>query len=287
MSTKILTKDSLDDGEFHREFVVKDIYNFRSRNYLLRKLENYDRSKEPVNVEDYTTEHIMPQNPKLSKAWQVELGEYWKDVQAKYLHTIGNLTLTGYNSEYGDRPFSEKRDMKDGFADSPMRLNRMLAKLEHWNETGIKNRAEALADMAVKTWSFPSIQLESKNINCNETLHSNYTDCLQGLVLKLFETLRKRILNLDISVREEFKKFYIAYKTTTNFIDIYPQKSRLRLILNMSFDQINDPKNLCKDITGWRMNGNVETSFSSLEQLDDVMFLVHQAFSKYSEDLAD
>ncbi|MEH2363826.1 HNH endonuclease family protein [Nostoc sp.] len=98
------------DEEFRRELVVKDIYNFRGCNYLLRKLENYER-KELVNVPKYTIEHIMPQNPNLSLEWQADLGEQWKEIRAKYLHTIGNLTLTGYNPELSDRSFIEKRDI--------------------------------------------------------------------------------------------------------------------------------------------------------------------------------
>ncbi|MEH2417772.1 DUF262 domain-containing protein [Nostoc sp.] len=142
------------DEESRREFVVKDIYNFRGRNYLLRKLENYER-KELVNVEEYTIEHIMPQNPNLSLEWQADLGEQWKEIRAKYLHTIGNLTLTGYNPELSDRPFIEKRDINGGFADSPLHLNRGLQHLKQWNETEINKRAESLADMAVKVWSSP------------------------------------------------------------------------------------------------------------------------------------
>lgn len=270
--------------EFRREFLVKDIYNFRSRNYLLRKMENHSRTKELVNAEDYTIEHIMPQNPKLSFEWQAELGENWKEVQAKHLHTIGNLTLTGYNSEYGDRPFSEKRDMKDGFADSPLRLNQMLRKLDHWNETEIKNRAEALADLAVKVWMFPDIQLESQSLNVSKLL-SSHEQYLQGAVLELFETLRKRILHLDAEVREEFKKKYIAYKINTNLVDVTPRKSSLRLYLNMQFGEIDDPQKLCKDVTnlGHWGNGDVEMVFSSLEQIDDVMLLVRQAFKKHSK----
>ena len=277
------------DEEFCRELVVKDIYNFRSRNYLLRKLENHDRPKELVNVENYTIEHIMPQNSKLSKEWQAELGENWKEVQATYLHTIGNLTLTEYNSEYGDRPFIEKRDMKGGLADSPLRLNRMLAKLDHWNETEIKKRAETLADIALKAWSFPSVELESKNLNSHETPRSSYEDYLQGETLELFEGLRKRILNLDASVREDLKKRYIVYKTTTNFVYIEPKKSRLRLSLNIPAEEINDPKILCKDVTNvsrWG-KGDVEVGLSSLDQIDDVMFLVRQAFKKHSDEFED
>ena len=80
------------------------------------------------------------------------LGERWEDVQAKYLHTIGNLTLTGYNPELSDRSFGEKRDMEGGFRDSPIRLNRSLSGLESWTEEAIVRRAEELASQAVRLW---------------------------------------------------------------------------------------------------------------------------------------
>lgn len=271
------------DEEFRTAFVVKDIYNFRNCKYLLRKLENYERPKELVNVEEYTIEHIMPQNSKLPKQWQTELGEGWKEVQAKYLHTIGNLTLTGYNSEYSDRPFSEKQKMKDGFADSPLRLNQMLSKLEQWNETEIKKRAEALANKAIKVWSFPSVQLELKNFPSSNAYSNNYIEDIPEEIKDLLETIRERILNIDPSVREEVKKKYIAYKTTTNFVDIARQTRRLLLFLNISFEEIKDPKSLCRDVSkvGHWGNGDVEVGFSSLDQIDDVMFLVYQAFNKH------
>ena len=255
----------------------------------MRKFENHERTKELVNVEEYTVEHIMPQNPKLPIEWQAELGEKWKEIQAQYLHTIGNLTLTGYNSELSDRSFQEKRNMTDGFADSPLRLNRMLAKLEHWNETEIKKRAEALADRAIQVWLFPNVKLNSRSLSIYENSNSNYTEYLQSEILELFEELRKRILNLDTLVVEELKKRYIAYKTTTNFVDIVPRKSRLLLVLNIGFEEINDPKGLCRDVSnvGHWGNGDVEVGLSSFSQIDDVMFLVRQAFNKYRDDLTD
>lgn len=215
------------------------------------------------------------------------MGEDWKEIQAKYLHTIGNLTLTGYNPELSDRPFIEKRDKKDGgFADSPLRLNRGLQHLKQWNEIEINKRAELLADMAVKVWSFPVANLGTENLKVNQTLRSHHDENLQGETLKLFEAIRKQILNLDASVREDFKNHYIAYKITKSFVDIVPQKSGLRLSLNLRFDEINDPKGLCKDITnvGHCGNGDVEIKFSSLDQIEYVMFLVRQGFKKYSAD---
>ena len=287
------------DEEFRQEFVVKDIYHLRSntRSYLFNKLENFER-KEPVPIDEYSIEHIMPQNEHLSTAWQQDLGPDWQVIQARYLHTIGNLTLTRYNSELSDHPFQEKRDIEGGFADSPVRLNRGLAKLEHWNEDEIRKRAEQLADQATRTWAMPPLtpeqqsrigkQPQSSVSLANGSHHYTLADYqyLQGPTLDLFERLRRRILNLDASVKEEYKKLYIAYKTSTNFVDIVPQAKQLRLSLNLKFSEIIDPKGLCKDISnlGRWGNGDVEIGVSSPDQLDDVMYLVRQSFDKHWEE---
>ena len=122
------------DDEFGRELLVKDVYNFRVPKYLLRKLENYNRTKELASVDNYTIEHVMPQEP--SEVWQQDLGEDWRQTHERWLHTIGNLTLTGYNSEYRNLPFKEKRDMpKKGFRTSPLYLNERLARAEKWDES--------------------------------------------------------------------------------------------------------------------------------------------------------
>lgn len=278
--------------EFMRELKVKDAYNFRNRNYLLRKLENFKR-KEVVDIESYTIEHIMPQNENLSFEWKKDLGENWEEVQKTYLHTIGNLTLTRYNSELSDKPFKEKRDMDGGFADSPLRLNRGLGQLEVWNEQEIIERGKRLAEQASLVWSYPELsedvlsQYKKKpNGNGNEKYTIVDFAHLTGEMLDLFEKLTKRICNLDSSVREEFKQLYIAYKTTTNFVDIVPQKSRLRLSLNMAFNKIHDPKGICKDITnlGRWGNGDVEFGVSNESEIEYAMFLIQQSFDKHRDE---
>jgi predicted transport protein len=83
-------------------------------------------------------------------------------------------------------------------------------------------------------------------------------------------------------VTEEFLKRYVAYKAETNFVDVVPQAKRLRLSLNMPFSEVNDPKGLCKDVSGvgrWG-NGEVEIGLSSLEELPYVMGLVRQSFDR-------
>ena len=106
------------DDEFKRDLKTKDLYKFRSRSYWIRRLENHNR-KERISVDEYTIEHILPQNENLSLAWKNSLGSDWQRIQQTYLNTLGNLTLTGYNSEYSDKTFVEKRDMMRGFKESP------------------------------------------------------------------------------------------------------------------------------------------------------------------------
>lgn len=277
------------DAEFEKEIVVKEVYNFRNRNYLLSKLENYKR-KEFVNVDDYTIEHIIPQNPELSGEWQRMLGDDWKEVQSKYLHSLGNLTLTGYNSELSDKPFSQKKIMEGGFNDSPIRLNDFLRKVDIWNAENIEARAKELAEKARQIWFAPNLSQEVLDKYSTEekttTVYSiEQYEHLKGDMLDLYHAVKKRILNIDSSVKEEYKKLYIAFKSSTNFVDIVPQKVRLRLSLNIDYPDMIDPKGLCKDVSGlgrWG-NGDVEVGISNISELDAVMELIQQAFDKQLE----
>jgi uncharacterized protein with ParB-like and HNH nuclease domain/predicted transport protein len=275
-----------DDGEFKREFQLKDLYNFRNRSYWLRRLENHGR-KERVPVDEYTIEHILPQNENLSALWKAELGAEWARIQNTYLHTLGNLTLTGYNSEYSDRPFAEKRDMPGGFKESPLRLNQGLGNLVHWNEETIRQRAEKLAGQALSVWVAPKLEPAVLEAYKPQATAAGYTIddhpyLAIGLMRELFEAFRRQVLALDPCVSEEFLKLYVAYKAETNFVDIVPQAKRLRLSLNVAFHEIDDPRGICKDVTGmgrWG-NGDVEVGLSSIEDLPYVMGLVRQSFEK-------
>ncbi len=275
-----------DDEEFKRELQVRDLYNFRSRSYWLRKIENFER-KERVSVDEYTIEHILPQNENLPPKWQAALGTEWKRIQKTYLHTLGNLTLTGYNSEYSDNTFLEKRDMKGGFKESPLRVNQGLGVLDRWDENAITERGSHLADQAIKVWIAPQLPKETLVAYREKATTAGYGindhPYLQsGLPKELFEAFRKEVLALDPVVTEEFLKLYVAYKAETNFVDVVPQAKRLRLSLNMPFPEINDPRGVCKDISGvgrWG-NGDVEVGLSSLDELPYVMGLIRQSFER-------
>lgn len=279
------------DTEFSKELQIKDIYNFRSRNYLLESLENHKR-KELVNAENYTIEHILPQNPNVSIQWQNEIGENWERTKEKYLHSLGNLTLTGYNSELSDRPFSDKKTIPGGFDTSPLFLNELVRTEAKWNEEAILRRASKLAERACLVWKQPvlpedklNLYKEPEEVKEHSVYSIEHYDHLQGEMLELYRQLEKRIMNLDATVRVEFKKLYIAFKTQTNFVDIVPQKKRLRLSLNTQFDKIKDPKGFCKDVSGlgrWG-NGDVEVGLENISHLDYIMDLVEQAFEEQVE----
>ena len=144
------------DYEVREKLQTKDIYHFRLKNYLLEMLENYYH-KEPIDIvrDNYTIEHIMPQSPELNMTWQKMLGENWREVQKIYLHTLGNLTLTGYNSEMGNKSFEEKLNGENGFKHSHLKLNQYVASCEAWNKKSIQQRTSLLTDLILKIWSYP------------------------------------------------------------------------------------------------------------------------------------
>lgn len=273
------------EDEFVRQMKSKNLYAFNRRSYWLRRFENHGR-KERVQVQDYTIEHIMPQNESVSPAWQAELGPDWKRVHEQYLHTLGNLTLTGYNSEYSDRAFSQKRDMEGGLRQSPLRLNQGLGTCESWNEASIQERAERLARGAAEIWTGPS--LEQGILSAYATKGEGRGDSYQlsdhphlqgGITRELFDAIRSDIMALDDCVREDVKKLYIAYKAETNFVDVVPKAKRLQLSINLSFPQVDDPRGFCKDVSslGRWGNGDVEVSLEKLADVPYVMGLVRQA----------
>ena len=144
------------DYEVREKLQTKDIYHFRLRKYLLEALENYYH-KEPIdlNTANYTIEHIMPQNIEHNLLWQQMLGEDWQEVHSLYLHTLGNLTITGYNAEMSNKSFWEKVNGESGFKHSHLKLNESIAQCDVWNKKSIQRRTNILTDIILKIWKYP------------------------------------------------------------------------------------------------------------------------------------
>lgn len=136
------------DYEVREKLQTKDIYHFRLRKYLLEALENYYH-KEPIdlNTANYTIEHNL--------SWQQMLGEDWQEVHSLYLHSLGNLTITGYNAEMSNKSFGEKVNGESGFKHSHLKLSESIAQCDVWNKKAIQRRTNILTDIILKIWKYP------------------------------------------------------------------------------------------------------------------------------------
>ena len=140
------------DRDFRYALEEEELYGRQICRTLLERLEN-GRSKEQTDTSSYTIEHIMPQSEKLHPKWREMLGTNWREVRETWLHRLGNLTLTAYNETYSDRPFEDKKEVRNGFGDSPLRLNQFVAQQDRWTSEEMKARGALLAKRALTIWS--------------------------------------------------------------------------------------------------------------------------------------
>ncbi|GAA6994121.1 DUF262 and DUF1524 domain-containing protein [Helicobacter pylori] len=276
------------NDEFKKLFITIDFYHFKKREYFFERLENFDR-KERVYTREYTTEHIMPQKlTEDTEEWERDLGENFQEIHDKYLHTIGNLTLTGYNSEYSNKSFQKKRGMEVGFKDSPLRLNQGLRDLKSFGEEEIKKRANDLADLALKIWTYPKLDAETlekykpKKDKKEKKVYDLSSYKFDSHSRELFDILRKEIKALDEKIAEKFNQDYISYIFDKNFVDIVVQTENLKLYLNMKFNELQDEKNLARDMTnkGHLGNGDIEVKLETKENIPYCLGLIKQALEK-------
>ncbi|WP_441709216.1 GmrSD restriction endonuclease domain-containing protein [Helicobacter pylori] len=274
------------NDEFKDCFITIDFYSFKKNRYFFERLENFDR-KERVYTREYTTEHIMPQT--LTEQWKKDLGQDHERIHTQYLHTIGNLTLTGYNPEYSNKSFQEKRGMEKGFKNSPLRLNQGLRRdLESFGEEEIKKRANDLADLALKIWTYPNLDAETlekykpKKDKKEKKVYDLNSYKFSSRSRELFDILSKEIKALDERITENFNQEYISCVFDKNFVDIVVQDKGLKLYLNMKFNELQDEKNLARDMTskGHLGNGDIEVKLETKENIPYCLGLIKQALEK-------
>lgn len=156
------------DESFVNSLLTNDFYKINNnvRNYIFERLENYNHNEalniyENIHNHEFSVEHIMPQ--KLSKQWIEDLGENYLEIHRNYVNSLGNLTLTGYNSQYSNRSFKQKQTMKRGFKESHFYvLNRIPATSVKWTEKEIKERSQCLTNLALKVWPYPTTSYQPK-----------------------------------------------------------------------------------------------------------------------------
>ncbi len=198
------------DKDFALALMERNLYRKNALcKYLLASIEN--QGKEKIVIDDLSIEHIMPQNKNLSKEWQQMLGENWEAVKDRYLHTLGNLTLTGYNSELGDRPFAEKKDLLEEKDSHITVLYSDVKDKDIWNSDAIEARAQRLSNIVLALFPTeqPSVKIDFSDPRFKEYTVADPSNATWKYV-NYYELLGERV-NVDsfaLMVRSVAAKLY-------------------------------------------------------------------------------
>lgn len=284
-------KEFPSNEEFEKAFIKKDVYTGRLRNYTLVNLENYSHEKDKMSFEnkDVTIEHVLPENKNLKPYWRNALGENWQELQREYVHTIGNLTFSNraYNSEMQDYSFEDKMQVKGGIKYSNYRLSDDIAKSFKWDIDEIISRSKRLAKDALDIWKRPELSNDimkkyRNNIKAEKNQYENmehYPEMKKEIKEK-YEELDKRILELDENIQRVYTKHYVAYKFDySNFVEIIIYKWSINVLLDVSFDNIIDERELCEDISniGSWGTGDVQIKVRNDADIDYIIGLIKQS----------
>ena len=272
-----------DDERFAQALQTRNIYNPKTTQYLLGKLENHGY-KGSLNYKDakYTIEHIMPQN--LDDRWKEDLqkwGENGGYLYENYLHTLGNLTLVDENAKLSNKPFEEKRDGDKGYKDNRIiTLNKDIINQDKWGEAQIKARAENLAKMALEIWTKPQTPLQAKTIENNaHTIEHHFANKNSQ---PLYEAIKQQVSQWG-EVSEKFHQYSIALKVgSREVLSLVPNKSFLNLFFYANITKLDDPKGKVEDMThkGHWGNGNTKIKLESIEDIPYCIDLIKQALAQ-------
>jgi predicted transport protein len=278
------------DEEFMVELQTRDIYSMRTVHYLLDRLENH-ANKEPVDTSSYTVEHILPQNENLPRPWREMLGENWQAVQQTWVHRLGNLTLTGYNPTYSDRPFEEKKSIEGGFNDSSVRLNKFVREQAAWTDKEIATRGEALARRAIDIWPRPTVAeadlrlAEQDDLRARASRRRIEDVPMTSAARALFEKLRPLVRSLSDGIVEMPEEKSIVYHAADGdfFLEVLPRKHRLVLLLNLDYADCDHADDRLRDaverdfFVHAKNEGGVYYRIKTDEDVDRAMRFIRQA----------
>ncbi len=281
------------DAEFREALETRDIYDMRTCFYLLDRLENF--SKERIDTSLFTIEHVMPQNEDLRPEWRTMLGNDWQVVQETWLHRLGNLTLTGYNSTYSDRSFAEKQKIAGGFCDSPLRLNKFIREQSEWTAAAIEQRGKQLAEKALGVWQplvVDPLAVKQRELEEYKALAANFN--IENVEFdvtakQLFDAIQPQIQALGSDVVELPNDRSVIYRVFDFFVEIIPRKQRLTLLLNLDFAECEDSSDKSEDATqyafiiGAMESGGVIYTLESLNDIPAAINVVRQAYERVTE----
>ncbi len=161
MPTNAEVELAVSSNQFYKQ---RNWYN----NFILSSVDDKSQSKESALLRqiasgdvELSIEHVMPQT--LNDEWKEMLGEHYQDIHDQYVHTLPNLTLTGYNSKYSNNDFQTKKTIENGFNQSPLLINSLIKETEVWNKATLESRAVWWNKQINKIWSIPETTYEAPN----------------------------------------------------------------------------------------------------------------------------
>ncbi|MCK6578688.1 MAG: HNH endonuclease family protein [Anaerolineae bacterium] len=234
----LATRGYPSDREFYESLLTSRLYGTGEKQqkakFVLDTIECAYGHKEPVELEDLTIEHVMPQT--ITDWWKEHLGEDWETDHEVLLHTLGNLTLTGYNSELSNSSFPQKCNW---FASSHLQLNLYFSTTMTWRKADIEKRGEMLAQACLDIWnSFGDRKADERNANSvrGRTPTTVYVLGVSSIVdswVKVYTTTLDRIAYLE---PDKFDELAIKHP---NLISSEPRFRRNRQLGNGYYVELN------------------------------------------------
>jgi predicted transport protein len=217
------------------------------------------------------------------------LGDDWKNVFDTYVQTIGNITLTRYNSEMSNDPFINKRDMKGGFKETGLRLNTYINKCDQWTKEEIIQRADELYKKSLNVFPRPNLNQEKldeyKNKKNNQEYsledYDNYHN--NDYIKNLFDRLWKLLKNINQNLELNFKKSYINITDNEDIIgSLVINKNNIKFFFKNWEEIIDENK-----ITKWAGNNNGVPGntlfYINEEKFEECSIVIEQVIEKYSD----
>lgn len=223
------------DIEIKNYLCDKDLYNAKSKMklYILERLENFE-NKETVQIignTNITIEHIFPQKPE--EKWKHIISESdYKNFSEKYIHTIGNLTLSGNNGILGNKTFLEKKHMnknngEQGYSFSRLWLNRYLSEINAWDIKNYKIRTELLINRFLQIWSIPN------NIKITDLPITPVNICDLDLNIVTGKEIEYAIFFDNYLPGDKYKGIKLYNYIIKQLLEIYPENAFIQKFRNI------------------------------------------------------
>ncbi|MCY4449822.1 MAG: DUF262 domain-containing protein [Chloroflexi bacterium] len=284
------------DREFITGLQECNLYRLRICRHILERLENYGE-REPSPIQEYSVEHILPQQIQDVPEWQEMLGADWEEVHETWLHRLGNLTLTAYNSTYSNRPFLQKKTIQGGFNQSAVRLNQYVREQEQWTAAEMEERGRLLANRAIAIW--PNHQAdeglildeEIRELRGRAAQKDSGSIAMTPQVRNLLTSLQGFVHELgDVIEVIEYRSVCFYDSFADFFVEMLPMAYQVRILVPLDFDEVDDPEEIAMDVTDYKFLPNVIHSYCGVFldvkeqwQITAAMQIVRQAFIRSEE----